>query len=51
MTEIQLETMKDELLDLESLHESEITEEQQERLNYLANEIELHNSLIDLYNI
>lgn len=32
-----------ELKELENLHESEITEEQQNRLNYLANELEIYN--------
>ena len=50
MTNIQVEMMKEEISNLESLHESEITKEQQERLNYLAKELELVKEVFDLYN-
>jgi hypothetical protein len=44
-----IDILKAELKELESLHESEITPMQQERLNELARELELEE-LFDLYN-
>lgn len=41
---IAFDSMVAELEELEGLHESEITEQQQKRLNELANEIELIRS-------
>ena len=44
-----IDILKAELKELESLHESEITGEQQKRLDELARELELEE-LFDLYN-
>ena len=38
----ELEAMRLELNQLEALHESEITEEQQKRINELSNELDLY---------
>jgi len=46
----ELESMKDEILDLEELHESEISDAQQRRIDELANEIEILQKRFDLYN-